>query len=247
MPERRFSDEEMSLILREASETREGRRGGPEGLSLAQIKDIAAEVGLDPSAVEAAANRLVLHRAGSRVPFFRTPVAPEFEREIPGELSPDDMAELVTAIRKVLGRRGITEAELGALEWKARDPMGGRYVSVLPKGGTTRLRVYGNFRDGLGLVAGAGGMMMTLGFAVVLAALGLKEVVGPGIVPLGALLSALPIRQIWRWRYRREEDALAALTEALDEQIRSLVVKSAPAGEIPSGAPGGGTPVPEGP
>ena len=94
-----------------------------------------------------------------------------------------------------------------------------------PKDGSTRLRVFANFRDGLGVGVMGGGMMMTMAFTVVLAALGFKDVIGPGILPVGALLSVLPIRQIWRWRYRKEEDALADLTEALDGQIRALVEK----------------------
>lgn len=224
MTERRYSDEEVALILREASEAGDGGAAGrAHGLSLTQLKEIAAEVGLDPSQVEVAANRLVHHRAGGKIPFLGTPVTPEFEREIPGELSADDMAELVTTIRKVLGRRGVTGTEMGTFEWKAGDPMGGRYVSVRPKDGSTRLRVFANFRDGLGVGVMAGGLLMTTAFAVLLTALGAKELVGPGVLPIGALLSVLPIRQIWRWRYRKEEDALADLTEALDSQIRALV------------------------
>lgn len=241
MSERRFSDEEVALILREASEVRDGGRRGEDGLSLTQLKEIAAEVGLDPAQVEAAAHRLVHHRAGARVPFFGTPVTPEFEREIPGELSAEDVAELVTTIRKVLGRRGVTSTELGTFEWKASDPMGGRYVSVRAKDGTTRLRVFANFRDGLGVGMMGGGMMMTLGFAVLLAALGAKELVGVGILPIGALMSALPLRAVWRWLYRREEDALADLTEALDQRIRGMVhaKRIAPPGSHRAEAEGG--------
>lgn len=221
MPERRFTDEEVALILRSASEGG-GAGDASRGLTLSQLKEIAVEVGMDPAQVEAAANRMMHHRAGGKVPFFGTPVTPEFERAIPGELSQEDMAELVTTIRKVLGRRGVTGTELGTFEWKAVDPMGGRYVSVRSRDGSTRLRVFANFRDGLGLGVVAGGMMMTMAFAVLLASLGAKEFVGVGILPIGALLSALPLRQIWRWRYRKEEDALADLTQALDSQIREL-------------------------
>lgn len=228
MTERRYSDEEVALILREASEATDGGAAGrAHGLSLTQLKEIAAEVGLDPSQVESAANRLVHHRAGGKVPFFGTPVTPEFEREIPGELSEEDLAELVTTIRKVLGRRGVTGTELGSFEWKAGDAMGGRYVSVRPRDGSTRLRVFANFRDGVGIWGMLGGMGMTTAFAVLLTAFGAKELVGAGVLPIGALLSVLPIRQLWRWRYRREEDALADLTEALDSQIRALAERKA--------------------
>ncbi len=225
MSERRFSDEEVAIILREASEAQEPGpgAGGGGGLTLPQLREIAEEVGLDPLQVEAAASRLVRHRSGGLVPFFGTPVAPEFEREIPGELGAGDVAELVTTIRKVLGRRGIASAELGAFEWRAQDPMGGRYVSVLPKGGSTRLRIFGNFRDGLALLTLGGGAALTAAMVSLLAALGGKELLGAGILPLGMLLSVIPLRTLWRWRYRREEDALADLTQALDDQIRTLV------------------------
>lgn len=227
MTERRYSDEEVALILREASEVQEGgRRAGTEsGLTLAQLKEIAGEVGLDPSSVESAALRLIHHRAGGKVPFFGTPVTPEFEREILGKLDEDDLAELVTTIRKVLGRRGVTGTELGTFEWKAADPVGARYVSLNEREGKTRLRVFANFRDGLGTWALGGGMMVTMAFTALMAALGLKEVLGPGILAVGALLAVLPVRTLWRLQYRKEENALADLTETLDAQIRALIAR----------------------
>lgn len=205
-------------------------------MSLAQLKQIAVEVGLDPAAVEAAARRLARPRAAVRSVVLGTPVAPEFEEAIPGELRPEDMAEIVTTIRKALGRRGVHQSELGALEWSARDATGGRYVSVLPKDGATRLRVFGNFRDGLMLIALGVGIPLTVFFGSILVALGLKEIVGgPGILPLGMLLSALPVRAFWKWRYRREEEALAGLTEALDTRVRELVARGATRGPAESG------------
>ncbi|MHB1193434.1 MAG: hypothetical protein ACYC6F_10345 [Longimicrobiales bacterium] len=115
--------------------------------------------------------------------------------------------------------------------------MGGRYVSVSQGGGTARLRVFGNFRDGLFLVAVGGGVVLTIAAGALLAALGVNEFLGPGIVPVGALLAALPVRALWRWMYRREEDALARLTEALDEQIRVLAIPAPDARTAPSPAP----------
>jgi hypothetical protein len=237
MTERRYNDEEVALILREASQVQEGEGRG-EGLSLAQLKQIATEVGLDPAAVEAAARRLAKRRPAVRSLLFDTPVAPEFDEEIPGELEQKDMTEVVTVIRRALGRRGVSEADLGALEWSARDAMGGRYVSVLPKDGTTRVRVFGNFRDGLMLVGLGAGIPLTITFTAMLGRLGVGEFLGPAILLLGALLSVLPVRVLWRWRYRREEEGLAALAEALDARIRELLAekRSAPP-EIGPGDP----------
>jgi len=244
MSERRFTDEEVAIILREATEARGGSRrdGDAGGLTLGQLEEIAGEVGMDPAQVRSAANRLVLHRSGQRLPFFGTPVAPAFERAIPGALPPGDLAELVTTIRRMLGRRGIGSSELGAFEWRAQGAMGGRYVSVLQGGGTVRLRVFGNFRDGLFLVTLGGGVVLTLVATAFLAALGAKDLIGPGILPLGALLAALPVRALWRSVYRREENALAELTEALDGQIRAIGApapdgRSDPSPEPPSPGP----------
>lgn len=69
-----------------------------------------------------------------------------------------------------------------------------------------------------------------------LAALGGKELLGAGILPLGMLLSVVPLRALWRWRYRREGDALADLTQALDDQIRTLV---GPGSGDPAAGPAG--------
>ena len=58
--ERRYSDEEFALILRNASALQERRSEGgavvtSEGLTLEEIRSIAADVGLDPEAVTTAA------------------------------------------------------------------------------------------------------------------------------------------------------------------------------------------------
>lgn len=227
MTDRRFTDEEVALILREASEVQEGGRpGGVEGgLTLSQLKEIAVEVGLDPKNIEMAASRLAAYRNPAAVPVLGTPVAPQFQRDVPGELSREDFAELLSTIRTVLGRRGITAVELNALEWKAQDYFGGRYVSVVPGNGKTRVRVFGNFRDGMMTVGLVGGMAVTTLVAGVLAALGLQDVVGAGILPISILVSVLPALGFWRWKYRKETQVMADLAEALDDHAVELIAK----------------------
>jgi hypothetical protein len=238
MTERRFTDEEVAQILREASEAQEGSRpgGSDGGLTLVQLREIAAEVGLDPKEIEAAASRLAPYRAPFAVPILGTPVAPRFERDLSGELSREDFADLLDTIRTVLGRRGITAVELDALEWRAADVMGGRYVSVVPRNGKTRVRVFGNFRDGAALVFLGGGILATSLSIAALAALGLKDLLGVGLLPAAMLLSLLPTRAFWRWRYGKEAKVLADLTDLLEKQ----------AGELLSKKPDAPTPPPDG-
>ncbi|MHB1193435.1 MAG: thioredoxin domain-containing protein [Longimicrobiales bacterium] len=127
MSERRFTDEEVAIILRDATETAGGARRERDAgdLTLRQLEEIAGEVGLDPVQVRSAAGRLVLHRSGQRLPFLGTPVAPAFERVIPGALPPGDLAEVVTTIRRVLGRRGIASSELVPSSGGPRAPWAG--------------------------------------------------------------------------------------------------------------------------
>ena len=250
MSERRFTDEEVALILREASEVQEQGRGtsAAGGLTLPQLKEIAAEVGLDPAHIEAAALRIERRRPAAPSPVLGTPATPEFTRDLPGELSQEDFAELVTTIRRVLGRRGITEAQLGALEWRAQDAVGGRYVSVLPRGGRTRIHVFANFRDALFSVFVGGGAAVLAGVAVILGATGVLDGLGPGVIPLSALIAFPVVRAFWRVRYRKETEAMAELAEALDEQVRELLAsrgssdaavseRTAPSPAPPSRAP----------
>jgi hypothetical protein len=78
--QRIYSDEEFALILRQAAEL--GSRAKPPGatpagLTLAEMKAIAAQVGFDPALVERAARTLVTSATGS-----------VFERLIGGPLRP---------------------------------------------------------------------------------------------------------------------------------------------------------------
>ncbi|NJD20708.1 MAG: hypothetical protein FIA95_15665 [Gemmatimonadetes bacterium] len=244
MTERRFTDEEVAIILRDAAEPPTGTRRArdADGLTLGQLEEIAREVGMDPARIREAAGTLVLHRSGRRLPFFGTPVAPAFEREIQGAVPTGDLAGLVTTIRRILGRRGIGSSEFGAFEWRAQGVMGGRYVSVFQRGGSVRLRVFANFRDGLLLVALGAGGVLTVMVTALLAALGGKDLLGPGVLPLGAILAALPTRALWRWVYRRQEDELAELTEARDQQLKAIpdsppAARTAPSPAPPSPAP----------
>lgn len=224
MTERRYSDEEMALILRQASRapdsgTALAREGG---ITLPELKEIAREVGIDPGQVELAAARLESLRPGKPVPLLGTPVAPQFEREVPVEVREEHLGDLVTTIRRVMERRGITNAELGTFEWRARDANGGRYVSIRPGEGSTSIRVFGNFRDAVLTHFLGGGIfsgLLTLG---ALGQLGVMDTLGLAAAPIVAGVAWLTGRTLWRWRYKREAAPLAELAEELDAQVRAL-------------------------
>jgi hypothetical protein len=140
-----YSDREITRILQRAAELQERDRergvSSPDlvpGLSLAELKVVAPEVGIDPSYIEAAvAERTALAAKGNPFYFWGAPVSSEVEGIVPGELAPDAWETLVQKMRRATGRVGEAGTLGHSLEWTSdRD-----HLSVRPKGGRTRVQV----------------------------------------------------------------------------------------------------------
>jgi hypothetical protein len=218
--ERRYSEDEVGIILRTAAMS--GAASFPsdvEGLTLEQLKEIATEVGIDGQAVEMAAQNLDASGAARRSPLLGTPVAPQYERWVATRVQSSDYADLLVVIRRAMGRQGIARTEMEGLEWSARDPMGGRYISIRPSGDRTLVRALGNLRDGA-IVSFLGGGVLAGSIAMaVLEATGLMAALGLGTAPIIALAAYLPARLFWRWRFRAED---TALRDAVSGVVRQL-------------------------
>jgi hypothetical protein len=202
MSERRFNDQEVAKILESALSENMDRAlpaRTSEGMTLAELQDIAREVGIDPVGVERAALALS-EPAGRRSPMLGAPTTVQHERTVEGEVSQEHMQELVTTIRRVMARQGVVSVELDSLEWRARDALGARYVSITPGKGRTLIRALGNFRDGVAALFGGG---TVLGLAA----------------PVVAAAAFFPARFVWRRKARQEEDDLRAVVARLAEQL----------------------------
>lgn len=222
--ERRYNEDEVAVILRDAAQAAAARLPADRrGLTLAELKGIGAEVGIDPGAIERAAVALDAPKAtmGSRL--LGGPVVPQYERWIDGQLDPADIPELVLAIRRMMGRQGILRTELGAVEWSARDANGGRYVTIRPSGNRTLIRVMGNFRDGVLVSSAIGGTAGLAATSVALKAAGITAALGMGALPLVALGVVLPVRLLWRWRSRTEDATLRATLDELETMLTRMM------------------------
>ncbi len=171
--ERRFTDREVHDILKRAVEEASPRAlSKGEGLSLAELKSIGQEVGIDPNRLELAARSVALD-GGDRVGgILGGPLVLHAEQRVDGEYEKDDTSEILSRIRKIMGRQGGVDEVHGALEWSSTGEFGARHVSISTKDGVTTIRgsvnlsslalamylpagVIGTFLSGLGFFVAA--------------------------------------------------------------------------------------------
>lgn len=136
--DRRFTDREVRAILKKAAdESSGGSLVRPEGLSLSELKSIGAEVGLDAARLEDAARAVIEGRANRPSRLVGGPTVLSFERRVEGEVSEEDTPEVLSVIRRNLGRQGKVTDIHGSLEWSDRSDAGERYVTLSSRDGIT--------------------------------------------------------------------------------------------------------------
>lgn len=217
--ERRYTDEEVRLILSNAVEVDSSAAVEAErGLTLAQIQRVAAEAGLSPASVAAAAARLddeARRPAPPRV--FGLPVGVGSTVVLPGAIGDGDWRRLVAFLQDTFEAKGREEHGVGRRQWWN----GNLRVAVDEVDGTTLLHLRTR-KESAGMFLRSGGSLMAgslvLGIAstavldgaiataaVVAAALG-----GLGMATVGAL--QLPA---WSSTRRKQFDAVAEYARSL--------------------------------
>jgi hypothetical protein len=146
--ERRFTDREVHEILKKAVERAPSQAlVKSEGLSLAELKAIGEEVGIEPARLEDAA-RAVTQGGSSRTErILCGSMVLNFERKVDREFDPDDTHEILSLIRRTMGQQGEVSEVHGALEWSAKGELGERYVTLSPRDGTTAIHSSSNLSN----------------------------------------------------------------------------------------------------
>ena len=225
--ERRYSEEELALILNRAAERQEGAQSSAKRYSLADIQEIAAGAGIAPDHVASVAASLRDERTRGGG-FLGAPHRFQFEESIDGEISDEVIAELFDLVRRETGLQGSVTDALGTLEWKGQDAFGWTYVSVSRRAGRTTIGLLHPRTDAAGAVAGlgiVGALAASAGVAAVLVgALGLA---GP-LVTIGAIAGGTgsawaATRATWRRIARRSADRTESLGATLVAAARNAV------------------------
>ena len=218
----RYTEQQLVEILKLAAERQEGLTSEPDGrFSLAEIQQIASEVGIAPAHIAAAAAE-VAHGASPPPPSgaLGAPTAFRFERWLDGEIPRSAIGELFDIARRDVGLQGQVSEALDTVEWRARGHLGASVVSVATRGGRTQISVYLAPTDAAALVAmttSVGGVGAAVGIGLALgttaAVAGPLAIAATVVVSLGWAGSGswLTMRGIWRRLARRWADRANAL------------------------------------
>lgn len=231
-PTRRYTDDEVSLILRRASELEAQKPpAAPDqgGMTLAELEEIATEAGLNRELVRKAVRELDTGpppRPARANPFLGAPVGIEMEREVEGELDEEAFERLVPEIQLAADGAGHPTVIGHTLTWQSTDAQQSRtlYLSISSSGGRTRIRI----QERLDRMAGGlfGGIIGGVGGGV---GIGVGVGVGVGALGSAAFAVAFPVaviggsyalaRGIFRSVWRQRSKALSALMERIVGEV----------------------------
>jgi hypothetical protein len=218
MTERRFTDQDVAVILRRAVDLdREaGQDARGRGLTLEDLQEIAVEVGVDPEMVTRAVAELGTRSPLGSLSFFGDPPVRRGVRAVPGTTDEDTLRELMRIVDREMPVQGAISEALGSVRWHSGTRFLSRQVSVEPSEAETIIRVEERFEDRVRAMIHLipsfyGGM---LGFVV-----GMEQLGGaaPGIalgLAGGVGVFALAGR-VWKWVSRRSRTRVEALADQL--------------------------------
>lgn len=238
-PRRRYSEEEVAEIVRRASEAEATTPTASGAMTLGGVEALAAEVGITPGTVRAAAADLAEQRAdlAPAVPpkynrWIAGPTRVRLERTIEGELPDADWQELVDEIRRTLGNVGQVNQFGRSFSWSAAGRGTSRWdleVAVSVRAGRTRISIAESFAPLMGAVfggigggMGGGGMGPIIG--VFAGALHIPAAI-PLIVPLWLATTFITARTVYHRITGRRTRELESLIDRLAALTRELLAE----------------------
>ncbi|MEE8061790.1 MAG: hypothetical protein V3T16_08155 [Gemmatimonadales bacterium] len=226
---RHYSDDEIALILKRATEMQRAEPNieSPTGLTLAELEGIAVEAGIDPGLLRRAASELD-HDGPSTLgsQLAGAPLMIRLERVVPGEFPGSRLDELVPVIQVATAGQGTASAIGQTLTWSSRadNNTSSQQVLVSSKNGETLIRIeerysglagalfggiVGGFGGGVGLGVGGGvgGAIGSVAFALI----------WPVVIIAGSYAAA---RAIFQGQVNKRRRAAEALMNELVERVQ---------------------------
>ncbi|HEX6306976.1 MAG TPA: hypothetical protein VFZ69_02245 [Longimicrobiales bacterium] len=233
LPVRRYSDAEVRLLLERAARM-QGRAPAavrPQGLTLEQLEEIAAEARIDVTNLRQAARELDVERSMRPVSAVErlvgSPLRIVAEHTLPFELAADSMGALVNSIGVATGEQGTSGLVGRTFTWTAKHDAGRRLdVRVSVQRGRTHVWIeerYSELAGGLfgGVLGGVGGGVGFGAGTAIAAALGSVAV---GIAfPVAVIAGCYGACRFGFGAYvRTRARRISALCEQIVRDIRAL-------------------------
>jgi hypothetical protein len=120
MTERRFHDDEVAAIFERAAQhqpTEAPARLDAGGITLAQLLEIARDVGIAPDAITQAVATLDQRGTATSRRWMGIPVGVGRTVELPRNLTDDEWERLVADLRETFDARGVVRSEGSMREW----------------------------------------------------------------------------------------------------------------------------------
>jgi predicted Ser/Thr protein kinase len=216
---RRFDRDEIKEIVRDAAALDAGTPTGDTGLTIGSVQRAAAEAGIEPRHVRAAAAKLAKPVPAQKVAVFGLGAKVDLEITVGHEVPVEDHFALLETVQHDLGVEGIVTPALGSgFSWASyqQGAVGesGPYttVQVNPYRGSTRIRIAED--ESKVFAMGAGVALLPLGVGAGLIANALPDM---GLYIVGAWLGLTGGGFVtWaRWYVRRRRRLLQGLMDRL--------------------------------
>ena len=230
---RRYTDEETRRILdaaarlelardREAGVPADGEAHPPgsEGHSLAEIRSIAEEAGIDPRMVDRAAASLRTVEDTRGWSLLGAPTSFRFVQEVQGVVPYEEIPRVLDVVRRTRVDPPAPYPVAGGMEWRAGPEMGGIRAAVVRKGGRTEIELFlARERQTVRLLAASALLVFLVAAAV------------GGVVPQGAAYVVLAGwaagtvvagRALARWQADRVERSYQPLIDRMAGAAASL-------------------------
>lgn len=223
-----YSDEEFAIILRKATELASGPAESPSpmtpGLTLAEMKAAAAQVGFDPLLVERAARLLAVKSAASPLErMIGGPLQHSLEVRFPVALDQNDAERLLSAIRVSAGQSGSSNAGHASamgLTWHDGGEFDALSITARPNAHDTTITVVCE-RSGALVMTGVLSGLGVVGS--ILAGFGASEV-APALfgvtVVLGVSGTFAIARSYWAMSTRKVRERVGSFMDLIGQRLK---------------------------
>jgi hypothetical protein len=226
-----YSQKEISKILSKASEiqTQKDLYGDKEGLTEAELIQVAQEVGIDPDSLQLALELGDLSENDNSYSWISA--SPNFQKTtlVDGEVSDENWEAIIQEIRRVTGGIGTVNKVGKTFEWEQRrKDIGYKHISFSPQNGKTRIQYVNSWKGIRFIFTFFAGLIGFMGTAVALDGSSFSEFISIALATGGAFaglgLSRILLKPYHARQVQESEQLLNQLTKTLSRRTPEIII-----------------------